>query len=254
MVGEFLQVRLPIGNAKWAPKLWNFPPHDFNYDCSGALVWQASVDRTLRKYVTVAFRTRILYISYHPTLPGHPRKLRMYDTMRHQLFCLHKANDVIRQRTIATHAPKVDFKRSISVSSHYYQLLEHSSLGPFIYWNHYRNQPRVSKTWFVWLTTIQNSPVQFPKGKSHRHILWVYYSTIVYFCMGSQTMHWMTTVHCLSASFSQRYASSQGKRSQGPLPNIGKQSHQIASLCSWASERLGCVQHAEALSDRNIPP
>lgn len=111
------------------------------------------------------------------TLAGHPRENGMYNSMLHHFFWWHIGNDVHVTAKNSDHAPKLDMKRSISVSFNYFQLLNHLSMWPLTYWKHYWNQCLVTNTWFFWPMATLKSFLQCPPEKFHLCIFWLYSST-----------------------------------------------------------------------------
>lgn len=129
----------------------------------------------------------------------------------------------------ANYAPKMDFKRSVNMSSNFSQMLNYQGLWPSVFWDHYWKRWRVTNTWLLCTTVSYNSPASFPPGKSRWSILWLSSSTIAY-CLAFQTIYWPIMTSSFSANVLRRYASSPCSRSWQPQHIMHRKTVKSSSL------------------------
>lgn len=82
--------------CKTAAQAVRFTSSIFTYDRDVVSIRQAAKGGELPKYISIALRCLITYLSHYLTLTGHPKARRMYDKMRHHLSWIHLANEVRR--------------------------------------------------------------------------------------------------------------------------------------------------------------
>lgn len=72
-----------------------------------------------QKIVTLTISGCVLYLFQNPTLPGHPRKRRMYETMQHHCYCRCMVDDIKHLYRHLGDGPRRDlkWKRSGRISS-----------------------------------------------------------------------------------------------------------------------------------------
>ena len=92
-VEEFLCAQAEDAFCRFAAETVGTPNSKFDMDRYGFLVWKSPLDGTLQRVVPTRLRPRVLYLSHHPRLAGHPGATRMYYTLRREYYWPHMASD-----------------------------------------------------------------------------------------------------------------------------------------------------------------
>lgn len=95
-------------------------PHSSNHvDKYGIFVFHSQIDGALQTIVPQLLSERVLFLSCHPPIAGHPGMRLMYDTLGRDFYCVHVANGVYgvvnKCKSCARNCPRYRHKRLLQV-------------------------------------------------------------------------------------------------------------------------------------------
>lgn len=119
----------------------------FSITSNGVLVQQTIFDSSVQIVVSSVLFQRILMVSHHPLVAGHPCQLRMNDTLRRHLCWLHIANEVNPIVSTCQAAKETTPSTAVSVNCSSSQHLDHLTFSQLISWDRFSKQRIVARTY-----------------------------------------------------------------------------------------------------------
>lgn len=206
---------MPVHRPDWRT-LWLF----IYVNRDSLVVWQATGHKALQKNISVALRPCVLYLSYCPTLAGHPREYVCTTQWETTSFAYIWRTPYIRRWRTATYALRMNLKRSKNVGLSSYQQENHLSFWSYIFWDHFQKTPLGSQH----VVSTKDGYSKLPYPISAEKITAMHLVTIFH---DNWTLPYGHSKLCkdqkrprLSVNSSGRYVISEGLKSWRPPPII----------------------------------